>query len=188
MSSLSPRDRELVALGAALGSNCVPCVEYHVPESRRAGLTDEEIRTAIQLADKVRQVPARNTLEAALGRLSSAPAGEANVGAGPRGGCGAEGREADAGAAAAEQPAETVFEMMSRMMAAHCGPTSARTSKTPEEKADACGPTSARTSKAPEEKADACGPTSAGTSKAAEEKAGVAPAAGEGCGCAAQGV
>jgi 4-carboxymuconolactone decarboxylase len=71
MSDLTPRERELVALGAAMGSNCVPCVEYHIPESRKVGLTDLEIHAAIQYADKVRQVPARKTLRAALKLLSS---------------------------------------------------------------------------------------------------------------------
>jgi len=33
MSDLSPRDCELVALGAAMGSNCVPCLEFHIPEA-----------------------------------------------------------------------------------------------------------------------------------------------------------
>jgi len=59
MSELSFRDRELVALGAALASNCEPCVEYHVAEALKAGLTANEINAAITLADKIRQVPAR---------------------------------------------------------------------------------------------------------------------------------
>ena len=65
MNELSFRDRELVALGAALASNCVPCIEYHVAESRKAGLSDAEIDQAIALADKIRQVPARKVLETA---------------------------------------------------------------------------------------------------------------------------
>jgi AhpD family alkylhydroperoxidase len=69
MNTLTTREGELVSLGAALGSNCVPCIEYHVPEARRAGLTDEQIREAVQLADKVRQVPARKVLTVALGLL-----------------------------------------------------------------------------------------------------------------------
>ena len=69
MDTLTARERELVALGAALGSNCVPCIEYHVPEARKAGLTDQQISEAIQLADKVRQVPARKVLETARGIL-----------------------------------------------------------------------------------------------------------------------
>lgn len=72
MSALTSRDRELVALGAAMGSNCVSCVEYHIPESRRVGLSDPEIHEAIQHADKIRQVPARKTLQAALKLLPSA--------------------------------------------------------------------------------------------------------------------
>lgn len=74
METLSAGQRELVALGAALGSNCVPCIEYHVPEARKAGLSDEQINEAIRLADTVRQVPARKVLSAALGLLPKADA------------------------------------------------------------------------------------------------------------------
>ena len=73
MSHLSPRDRELVALGAAMGSNCVPCIEYHIPQARKAGLNDSEISEAIRLADRVRQVPARKVLEVALQMVIATP-------------------------------------------------------------------------------------------------------------------
>ena len=76
MEHLDAKDRELVALGAAMGSNCVPCVEYHVPEARKAGLTDAQIGEAIRLADKIRQVPAAKVLQAALAKLEPAPAPE----------------------------------------------------------------------------------------------------------------
>jgi AhpD family alkylhydroperoxidase len=72
---LSRAERELVALGVALGSNCVRCIEYHIPEARKAGISDRQISEAIRLADKVRQVPAQKVLSAALGLLS-----EANLG------------------------------------------------------------------------------------------------------------
>lgn len=75
MPHLSARDRELVALGAAMGSNCVPCIEYHVPKAKEAGLSDSEISEAIRLSDRVRQVPARKVLEAALQMVSASPAG-----------------------------------------------------------------------------------------------------------------
>jgi AhpD family alkylhydroperoxidase len=70
MNQLTARERELVALGAALGSNCVPCIEYHIPEARKAGLSDPQIAEVIQLADRVRQVPARKVLDAASKMLS----------------------------------------------------------------------------------------------------------------------
>jgi AhpD family alkylhydroperoxidase len=69
MTPLSSRERELVALGAALGSNCVPCIEYRVPAARKAGLSDSQIEEAIRLAEKVRQVPARMVLQSALARV-----------------------------------------------------------------------------------------------------------------------
>ena len=70
MSLLTPREQELVSLGAAMGSNCIACVEHHIPASRKAGLTDLQISEAIRLADDLRQVPARKTLGRALDLLS----------------------------------------------------------------------------------------------------------------------
>jgi len=71
MSELTPREIELVAIGAAMGSNCVPCIEYHIPLAREVGLTDAQIELAIEFADKVRQVPSRKVLEAAMKLLKS---------------------------------------------------------------------------------------------------------------------
>ena len=70
MSLLTPREQELVSLGAAMGSNCISCIEYHIPASRNAGLTDAQISEAIGLADRLRQVPARKALDTALDLLS----------------------------------------------------------------------------------------------------------------------
>ena len=82
MNDLTPRDRELVALGAAMGSNCIPCIEYHIPEARKAGLTDSQISEAVRLADKVRQVPARKVLDVAMQMLPEPPAGVQTAGSG----------------------------------------------------------------------------------------------------------
>lgn len=71
MSALNPRERELVAIGAALASNCVPCIEYHIEEARKVGLTDAEIETAIKFADKIRRVPADKVLAAAGQQLAA---------------------------------------------------------------------------------------------------------------------
>lgn len=119
MSDLTPRETELVALGAALGSNCVPCIEYHIPQARKAGLTDPEIRAAIQQADKVRQVPARKVLEAALNLLPQAASEPSS--AGPGNGCGCAGNDTAAKETpAAERTMDSKASMMSKMMA-HCG-------------------------------------------------------------------
>jgi AhpD family alkylhydroperoxidase len=69
MNDLTLRERELVALGAAMGSNCEPCIAFHIPVARKAGLSDEQIAEAIQIADKVRKVPAAKVLRTALSML-----------------------------------------------------------------------------------------------------------------------
>ena len=71
MKNLNHRERTLVSLGAALASNCVPCIEFHIPGAKRAGLSDREIEAALEIADKVRQVPARAVLETALARIET---------------------------------------------------------------------------------------------------------------------
>ena len=94
MSELNSRERSLVALGAALASNCVPCIEYHIPAARRAGLVDIEIDEALQIADKVRQVPARAVLETALAKIDASLDGSADT-AGPACGCAGTERPVD---------------------------------------------------------------------------------------------
>jgi 4-carboxymuconolactone decarboxylase len=74
MTRLNKRDKELVALGAAVGSNCVPCVIFHIREARDCGLTDTDIMEAVESADKLKQVPANLVLNAAHQELSGAPA------------------------------------------------------------------------------------------------------------------
>lgn len=78
---LTPRERELVAIGAALGSNCIPCTESHIDKARKAGLSDVEIRVAVHLADEVRKAPAAKVLETALNALHASRASEPCCGA-----------------------------------------------------------------------------------------------------------
>jgi AhpD family alkylhydroperoxidase len=116
MTDLTPRETELVALGAALGSNCVPCIEYHIPQARKAGLTDPEIHAAIQLADKVRQVPARKVLETALNLLPHATAGAASTAPADGCACGGTASATSSEPADADRTIDTMAGMMSKMM------------------------------------------------------------------------
>ena len=70
MEKLESGERELVALGAALGSNCVPCTEHHIAEARKIGFSPRQLEEAVRLADQVRRTPARKVLAVALGALS----------------------------------------------------------------------------------------------------------------------
>lgn len=116
MNELSARDRALVGLGAALGSNCIPCVEHHVPVARSAGLSDDEIRAALNLADTIRQVPARKVLARAT-ELVSLPASESAAASG----CSKLDEKP------AEQTLDAMASTMQRMMAS-CGPAAPKSS------------------------------------------------------------
>lgn len=99
MSELKDREKRLVALGAAIASNCVPCIENYIPEARKAGFSESQIREALQIADKVRQVPARMVLRTALARVEGDRSGLTETDAAgcgcaessPRGGSGCAG-------------------------------------------------------------------------------------------------
>jgi alkylhydroperoxidase/carboxymuconolactone decarboxylase family protein YurZ len=73
---LNERERLLVALGSALGSNCVPCIEKILPKARAAEIKDAELQEAVELAEVVRRRPARKVLETARALLEGRPASE----------------------------------------------------------------------------------------------------------------
>ena len=73
MSELNNREQSLVSLGAALAANCIPCIEFHIPDAKKAGLSDSEIKEAVEIADKVRRVPARMVMQTALARIEVSP-------------------------------------------------------------------------------------------------------------------
>ena len=96
MSDLTVREKSLVALSAALASNCVPCIEFHLPGARRAGLSDAEISRTLRIADKVRQVPARAVLDAAQARIETTLDRSTET-AGPGCGCGGSNAASEVG-------------------------------------------------------------------------------------------
>ncbi|MHC4076911.1 MAG: carboxymuconolactone decarboxylase family protein [Planctomycetota bacterium] len=73
---LNQREKLLVALGSALGSNCVPCIESILPKARAAEIKDAELQEAVELAEVVRRKPARKVLETARAILTGRPEAE----------------------------------------------------------------------------------------------------------------
>jgi 4-carboxymuconolactone decarboxylase len=72
--SYTPEIEELVAIGAAIGSNCESCLEYHVNNARQLGIPEEALAGAIRTALKVKETPARATRELANELLGAAAA------------------------------------------------------------------------------------------------------------------
>lgn len=72
---------ELVAIGAAIGANCEPCFKYHYNQARKLGVSDLDMRYAVDLAQKVKDTPARAMLALAeryLGPATSSTTEKAN--------------------------------------------------------------------------------------------------------------
>jgi len=57
--------RELVAIGAAIGSNCEMCFKHHYNEARKLGVSKEDMRLAVEMAEAVKASPARSISELA---------------------------------------------------------------------------------------------------------------------------
>lgn len=51
---MDKKTEEMIALGAAYAVNCQPCMEFHKQKAIEAGLTGEEMKAAIQVAEAVK--------------------------------------------------------------------------------------------------------------------------------------
>lgn len=71
----------LVAIGAAIAANCELCFKYHHDLGRKLGITNADMRRAVDLAQKVKDTPARAMLELAARRLDDSDCGPAIAGA-----------------------------------------------------------------------------------------------------------
>ncbi len=54
---LDAKTRELIAVGASIAGNCMPCLRYHFAEALKAGCSLDEIAEAIELAKRVKERP-----------------------------------------------------------------------------------------------------------------------------------
>jgi len=56
---------ELVAIGAAIASNCEPCFKFHYDKARKIGVSREDMLRAVTTAQNVKDAPAKAMLELA---------------------------------------------------------------------------------------------------------------------------
>ncbi len=64
---------ELVAIGAAIASNCEPCFKFHYDKARKLGVSREDMRLAVTTAQAVKDAPAKAMLDLADKYLSREP-------------------------------------------------------------------------------------------------------------------
>ena len=68
---MDTRTKELIAVGAAVTANCVPCLRYHFEQAWKAGVGEAEIRTAINIGRMVRKGAAGKWDEEATALLAA---------------------------------------------------------------------------------------------------------------------
>jgi AhpD family alkylhydroperoxidase len=62
---LDEKTRELIAVGAAIAGNCLPCLTYHFKKCRELGVSVDDIDEAIETAKTVKEVPIKKIHELA---------------------------------------------------------------------------------------------------------------------------
>lgn len=65
-AGVDARTEELIAIGAALAVHCQPCLTYHVASARGLGLAEADLRTAMEIGQRVEQ-----GAQAAMGRFAA---------------------------------------------------------------------------------------------------------------------
>ncbi len=76
VSVWAPTVKELVAIAAAVASNCESCLEHHVGVARELGVQDDDIARTVRTARAVKETPAQSILQAAdrlIGVSTDAP-------------------------------------------------------------------------------------------------------------------
>ncbi len=61
----TPAVAELVAIGAAIASNCEPCFRYHYGQAQKLGVSEKDMAHAVTMAQKVKEAPAKAVLDVA---------------------------------------------------------------------------------------------------------------------------
>jgi len=68
---LDEKTKELVALGASLAGNCLPCLEYHYKKCRELGIAVDDLDEALEMAKTVKEVPIKKIYQLANSLLES---------------------------------------------------------------------------------------------------------------------
>jgi len=71
---METRTKELIAIGASVTANCVPCLRFHLQQARKAGATPDEIQKAVGVGRMVRKGAAGKWDEEADSLLGSGAA------------------------------------------------------------------------------------------------------------------
>jgi AhpD family alkylhydroperoxidase len=75
---MDERTKKLIAVGASVGANCHPCLEYHIGKARELGIECSEIAEAVEAGKAVRGGAAASMDKLALKLLSNEAPGQSS--------------------------------------------------------------------------------------------------------------
>ena len=67
--AITPKEKEVSAVGISVAAGCMPCTNYHVKAAREAGASNEEMRQAVAYAVLLQKSSLRIMEEYAMARL-----------------------------------------------------------------------------------------------------------------------
>jgi len=70
---MDDRTKKLISVGASVGANCHPCLEYHIGRALEAGIDRSEIMEAVEAAKIVRRGATASMDKLALKLLGNDP-------------------------------------------------------------------------------------------------------------------
>ena len=65
---MDTKTQELIAIGAAVTANCVPCFKFHFAKAHEEDASDDEIREAVRVGRMVRKGAAK-TWDDEIGKI-----------------------------------------------------------------------------------------------------------------------
>ena len=57
---MDTQTKELIAIGASVTANCVPCLRFHLKKARETGVDEAKVQTAVSIGRMVRKRDASN--------------------------------------------------------------------------------------------------------------------------------
>ena len=75
-AEMTEETRELIAIGAAIGASCEPCLKFHYDKARKLGVSTAAMQEAVRVGEMVKNASTKNMLKLAerlIGRADEAP-------------------------------------------------------------------------------------------------------------------
>ena len=67
---MDTKTKELIAIGASITANCMPCLDFHIAKAREYGATEEELIIASKIGQHVKNGADKKVSEHAAKQLS----------------------------------------------------------------------------------------------------------------------